>query len=378
MALKFWVTTPFFYPDMSRPWSHVLNDMLSIVDAAEDLGFEGVMINENQFQNYVTNPSSLTFSAAVAMRTKRLRILPGVVVLPNYNPLLVASEMSLLDHLAPGRMGIGVARGGSRYQLDRIGVNPEDARAIYEESLEIILRAWVEDDLTYDGRFFSFPPTTIVPKPATKPHPEVWVAAQSLEGAQRAARQGLNVLTAPNYGNFEPQGDLEVFLQSFNDAAAASGHPRGEVMVLRHVWVGDSEQEALRYFDDVVNEYNHYMAFVKDGGANTSREDRLAVRGVGEIRDFITAGRVQPETESPSSENMFERFDDPIMTTPDRMIERCQGYERMGVDHLACLMATGMPSSEVIKAMELMAKEVLPAFAEDPAGVTAPQRSVTR
>jgi alkanesulfonate monooxygenase SsuD/methylene tetrahydromethanopterin reductase-like flavin-dependent oxidoreductase (luciferase family) len=299
--------------------------------------------------------------------------MPGVVVLPNYNPLLVASEMSLLDHLAPGRMGIGVARGGSRYQLDRIGVNPEDARAIYEESLEIIRRAWVEDDLSYDGRFFSFPPTTIVPKPATKPHPEVWVAAQSVEGAQRAARQGLNVVTAPNYGNFEPHGDLEVFLQSFNDAAAESGHPRGEVMVLRHVWVGHSEQEALRYFDDVVNEYNHYMAFVKDGGANTSREDRLAARGVGEMRDFIVAGRVQPESESPSPENMFERFDDPIMSTPDRVIERCKGYERMGVDHLACLMAMGMPTSEVIKAMELMAKEVLPAFAEDAADATLSQ-----
>ncbi len=77
--MKIWVTTPFFYRDMSRPWSELLNDMLSIVDAAEDLGFEGVTVNENHFQNYVSNPSSLMFSALAAARTERLRIMPGIV-----------------------------------------------------------------------------------------------------------------------------------------------------------------------------------------------------------------------------------------------------------------------------------------------------------
>jgi len=365
MSLKFWVTTPFFYPDMSRPWSELLNDMLMIVDAAEDLGFEGVSINENVFQNYVTNPSALTFSAVVAARTKRLKILPGVVVLPYYNPLLIASEMALLDHLAPGRMGIGVARGGGRYQLDRVGVDPKDARAIYEESLEIIRRLWVEDDVSYDGQFFSFPPTTIVPKPSTKPHPEIWVASQSVEGAQRVARQGLNLITAPNYGSFEPYGDFEALIQSYNDAAAESKHPRGEVMALRHTWVGHTEEEALEYFDDFVNEYNYYLAFTVTEGARASREDRLAARGVGDkTRRFVNAGNVTPEQESPSSDNLIENFSDPILTTPDRMIERFKAYEKLGVDHLSCLVAVGMPASEIVKQMELMAKEVLPAFAD--------------
>ena len=142
-------------------------------------------------------------------------------MLPYYNPLLIASEMSLLDHLAPGRMGIGVARGGSRYQLDRLGVDPAEARSIYEESLHIIRRLWVEDDVSYDGKFFSFPPTTIVPKPLTKPHPDIWVASQSVQGAEKVAREGLNLITAPNYGSFEPYGDLEALLQSYNDAAEA-------------------------------------------------------------------------------------------------------------------------------------------------------------
>jgi len=375
MALKFWISTPFFYPDMSRSWSEVLNDMLMIVDAAEELGFEGVSINENQFQNYASNPSALTFAAVVASRTKRLKILPGVVVLPNYNPLLIASEMCLLDHLAPGRLSIGVARGGSRYNWDRLGLDADSAREIYEESLDIVKRLWVEDDVSYDGRFFSFPPTTIVPKPLTKPHPDVWVASQSVQGVQRAAKHGASVITAPNYGNFEPHGDLEVLLQNYNDAAAESDYPRGHFMLMRHVWAGRTDEEALEYFDDVLNEYNHYLAFTTDNGARASREDRLSARGTGsKERNFITAGRVLPEKESVSPENLFERFDDPILTTPDRMIERFKRYERMGVDHIACLMAMGMPGTAVVKNMELIANEVFPAFAEDAAAEMASSR----
>jgi len=135
-------------------------------------------------------------------------------------------------------MGIGVARGGSRYQLDRIGVDPAKAREIYEESLEIIRRVWVEDDVTFDGRFYSFPPTTIVPKPVSAPGPDLWVASQSVDGVRKVAAQGLNLVTAPNYGNFEPHGDLEALLKAYNDAVAESGKPRGEVMVYRHTWLG--------------------------------------------------------------------------------------------------------------------------------------------
>lgn len=365
MALKFWVTAPFFYPDMSRPWSEVLNGMLRIVDAAEELGFEGITINENHFQNYVTNPSSLAFSALAAARTKRLRVMPGIVVLPYYHPLLVASEMSMLDHLAPGRIGIGVARGGARYPLDRLGINPADIRAIYEESLEIIRRVWVEDDVAFEGRFFSFPPTTIVPKPATKPHPEIWVGSQSVEGVRKVAEQGLNLITAPNFGTFEPHGDLEALLRAYDEAVVASGKPRGEVMVLRHTWVGATEEKALEGFPYVVDEWNHYMALVKGSGTTQSREDRLKARGVGDrIDDTIVAGLVRPLTESPSSEGIFDKYDDPVLTTPDRMIERFKGYEAMGVDHVVCLVAAGQPIDDVIDNMKMMAREVLPAFAD--------------
>jgi alkanesulfonate monooxygenase SsuD/methylene tetrahydromethanopterin reductase-like flavin-dependent oxidoreductase (luciferase family) len=372
MALKFWVTAPFFYPDMDRPWADLMEDMFTIVDAAEELGFEGITINENHFQNYVSNPSSLAFSMLAASRTKRLKVVPGVVVLPNYHPLLVASEMSMLDHIAPGRAGLGVARGGGRYQFDRIGIDPGDARAIYEESVDILRRVWLEDDVSHEGKFYSFPSTTIVPKPLTKPHPPIWAAAQSVEGAKRVAELGLNLITAPNFGTFEPHGDLEALLEAFNEAAEHSEHPRGEVMVLRHTWVGETEADATAFFDDLVNEYNHYMTFVRGSGSNKTREDRLKARSFSSSdsnTDIIQGGHIEMQEQDgiPTPDQLWEKYDDPVLTTPDRMIERFKTYEEMGVDHVACLVAVGMPAVEVVKNMELMAKKVFPAFAESEA-----------
>lgn len=369
MGLKFWVTAPFFYEDTSRPWADVLNDMLEIVDAAEELGFEGITVNENHFQNYVANPSSLTFSALAAQRTKRLRIMPGIVVLPYYNPLLIASDMTMLDHMAPGRIGIGVARGGSPYPLRRIGVDPADARAIYEESLEIIRKVWTEEDVSYDGKFFSFPETTVMPRPASDPHPQLFVGAQSVDGVRKVAAQGLNLITAPNYGNFEPHGDLEELMSTYDTAVADSGLPRGEVMVLRHTWVGRTEAEALEYFDDVVNEYNFYLSLTGSKATSAAnRESRQAVRNEREPVK-VEHGHMAPAEETVSTEGLWEKYDDPVMSTPDRMIERFKSYEAMGVDHLVCLVAMGQPNSAVIKNMELMAETVLPAFADsaDPA-----------
>ncbi|MCK8616611.1 LLM class flavin-dependent oxidoreductase [Gordonia sp. C13] len=362
--MKIWVTTPFFYRDMSRPWSELLDDMLRIVDAAEDLGFEGVTVNENHFQNYVSNPSSVMFSALAAARTERLRIMPGIVVLPYYNPLLIASEMSFLDHMAPGRIGIGVARGGSRYPLDRIGVDPKDAREIYEESLEIIKRVWVEDDVEYDGKYFSFPPTTIVPKPASDPHPELWAASQSIDGVRRVAKQGNNLITAPNYGNFEPYGDLEALLEAYNDEIEQTGMPRGQVMALRHTWLGNTEEQATEYFDDVLSEYNYYLTLVHASRtANQTKEERLSVRADGEKDDSVVkGGAMKPAEETFSKEGLSEKYADPILTTPDRMIERFKAYEALGVDHMACLIAVGQPIEAVVANMEFMAKEVLPEF----------------
>lgn len=364
MAMKIWATLPFFHKDRSQPWSEVLAEQLDIAQAAEDLGFEGVVIPENHFANYVTNPSSLGVAAAVAARTERLRIHPGVFVLPYYHPLLVASWIGFLEALAPGRISFGVARGGARIGFDRMGIDYDDALEMYNESLEIIQRAWVEDDFAWEGKHYSFPKTTVSTK--SKTPLDIWVASQSADGIRRVAEAGLNLETSPNFGHFEPQGDLDVLLQTYEQAVADSGKPRGEVMVLRHVWLGDTEEQAMEHWDDLVNHSDHYMTIVQGGRENrdlTLQEARLGRRIDGApVNDFITGGFVDVVPVPRSKENLYETMNDPVLTTPDRMIERFKHYESIGIDHLLLHQAWGQSNDAVLKNMEKIATEIFPAM----------------
>lgn len=363
MSLKFWAHTSFYYYDMDRPWKEMAAEMVDICQAAEDLGFEGVTIPENHFNNYISNPNALQFASYVAARTERIRIVPGVIVLPQYHPLLIASNIALIDNLAPGRVGVGIARGGNRYPTDRTGINADNIRGMFEEGLEILRKVWVEDDVTYDGTYYSFPETTLVPKPVVDP--EIWIAAQSSAGVRNVALQGHNLITSPNHGDFEPHGDLDLLMETFNTASAESGKERGEVMVLRHTFIHEDEQQALEKVDEVVLHWNHYMATVQGSGTGTSREHRLAARE-DLVDGIIKGGRVIPDTNVPDTSNVYDTYDDPILTNPARAVERFKHYEEIGVDHVSCLTAMGFAIDEVLTSMELMAKEVFPAFA-DPA-----------
>lgn len=366
MPIKFWATLPFFHKDPSTPWRDILAEQLDIAQAAEDLGYEGVAIPENHFQNYVTNPSAMAAASVLASKTSRLRIHPGVFVLPYYHPLLVTSWFGMLEALAPGRMSFGVARGGARLGFDRLGVPYEDSFGMYQEALEIIQRAWVEDDLSWEGKYYTFPKTTVSTK-SDRPL-DLWVASQSPEGIKRVAEAGHNLETSPNYGHFEPQGDLDVLLQTYDRVVSESGKPRGQVMVLRHVWLGDSEEEAFEHWDDLVNHSDHYMTIVQGGRENadlSSQEARLGRRIDGApVNDFIEHGFVQTVPVPRSRENLHETMNDPVLTTADRMIERFKHFDEIGIDHLLLHQAWGQSNESVLKNMEKIAEEILPAFQE--------------
>ena len=136
MALKFWSTYPFFYPDLNRPYTELVHELIDVAQAAEDLGFEGMSFPEHHFLNYICNPSALQCCTLVASKTKRLKLLTGVIVLPYHHPLALAEEIALVDHISEGRLSIGVARGGNKFEPDRLGINWDDSRAMYEESLQ--------------------------------------------------------------------------------------------------------------------------------------------------------------------------------------------------------------------------------------------------
>jgi flavin-dependent trigonelline monooxygenase, oxygenase component len=363
LGLKFCATYPYFYPDLNRPYYEVVDECVEIAQAAEDLGFESISLPEHHFFNYICNPSALQFATLIAAKTKRIKILTGVLVLPYYHPLALAEEIALVDHITRGRIEVGVARGANKYEFDRLGIDWNNSRAMYEESLTILKRAWTEADLQYHGQFWSFPAVTAIPRPYQKPYPKLWTSAQSLSGVRAVAEKGLNMMTSPNLGCFAPHGDLERVMDEFNRTVASSAKPRGDVMVLRRVFVDETEERALQKLDNVYFHWRYYMSQFRPHASNarTEVQQRLSEREEN-TEIVVRAGSIRPADVEIDRTDVYNTYDDPIITGPDRAIQRFKHYESLGVTHIMGLTAFGIPVNEVIRSMEVLSRYVTPAF----------------
>ena len=151
-------------------------------------------------------------------------------------------EIATLDLLAGGRVDIGLGRGYQHYEFERLGLELDSSRARWEESVDILLKAFSGEPFTYDGKIFKIPETVIFPQPFQKPHPPIWVTAQSPESIEATVRRGFNVLTG---GFGVPIERMAEFRRLFDRLVSEVKPPRTpEVGVQRAVYVTDSVADA--------------------------------------------------------------------------------------------------------------------------------------
>src|SRR5262245_23654296 len=179
----------------ARSSQEIYGRAIDIAQAAETLGFGNVWLAEHHFSTYgyLSRPAQL--ATYIAAKTSRIRVGTAVIVVPLHHPLVIAEEIATLDQLAAGRVDIGLGRGYQHYEFERLGLELDTSRARWEESVDIILKAFGGEPFTYDGKLFKIPETTIFPQPLQQPHPPIWVTAQSPESIEATVRRGFNVLT---------------------------------------------------------------------------------------------------------------------------------------------------------------------------------------
>lgn len=161
----------------------------SIVDAGERLGWDSIWFSERVTGDV---PDPVAAMAAVAGRTKRMMFGPSVLVLPGRNPVLLAKELATIDLLSGGRLICAFGL-GSDFPPEHgvFGVDRSDRAAMTDEATELIRRLWTEDDVTFEGRFFSVDGVTLRPKPAQDdPCPDIWFGGHSRAAARRVGRLG--------------------------------------------------------------------------------------------------------------------------------------------------------------------------------------------
>ncbi|HEU5462758.1 MAG TPA: LLM class flavin-dependent oxidoreductase [Candidatus Binatia bacterium] len=168
---------------------------LELISAYEQAGFYAYHVAEHHSTPIGMAPSPSVFLAAVAQRTKNLRFGPLVYALPLHHPLRLIEEICMLDQLSGGRLEVGFGRGSSAAEVSFYGQDPKDAQAIYDEARALILQGLKSKQLSFEGKFFSFKDIPMELEPLQKPHPPLWYGVHSVEAAERAARQELNMVS---------------------------------------------------------------------------------------------------------------------------------------------------------------------------------------
>src|SRR5437764_6121166 len=181
-------------------------------------------------------------SVLAAARPTRLRIGNGVSLAPFFPPLRLAEEVALLDQVSGGRVNWGAGRGFARVEFENFGVPPDESTSRFREAVEIVLRAWTEERLTFAGEHFHFDGVEVLPKPMQQPHPPVWMAATSESAIDWAAGRGFSILMDPHAAH----RDIGRKRQYYFEKLTAAGHsPEGrELPIARLLALGDNAAEA--------------------------------------------------------------------------------------------------------------------------------------
>jgi alkanesulfonate monooxygenase SsuD/methylene tetrahydromethanopterin reductase-like flavin-dependent oxidoreductase (luciferase family) len=188
----------FGWRDRTVPLNSVYETALERFAIMDQTGYDCVWLAEHHFSSFSVCPSVHMMGTMAAARTKRLRIGTAVSLAPFYNPLRLAEEVALLDVLSGGRVNWGAGRGFERSEFAAFGIPGEESAPRFHEAVDIVLKAWTNQRLSYEGKFFRYDGVEVLPKPLQAPHPPVWMAASSLPAIDWAAGQGHSILMDPH------------------------------------------------------------------------------------------------------------------------------------------------------------------------------------
>jgi alkanesulfonate monooxygenase SsuD/methylene tetrahydromethanopterin reductase-like flavin-dependent oxidoreductase (luciferase family) len=215
------------------------------IEIMDQTGYDCVWLAEHHFNTYSVCPSINVMATHVAARTRNLRIGMAVSLAAFYHPLRLAEEVAMVDVLSGGRVNWGAGRGFDRTEFQAFGVPVEQSSDRFREAVEIVLAAWRQERLSYQGRFWSYEDIEVLPKPLQAPHPPVWLAATSPDSIRRAAERGYDILQDPHAAH----ADIGKKRALYHEVLAEHGFPTaGRVIpTARLLAVGATDREA----DDV-------------------------------------------------------------------------------------------------------------------------------
>jgi alkanesulfonate monooxygenase SsuD/methylene tetrahydromethanopterin reductase-like flavin-dependent oxidoreductase (luciferase family) len=347
-----WVTVPnqIFDPQVGH---EIYNRYLDELIYADELGFDGICINEHHQNAYGLMPSPNLMGSILARQTRQARICIVGNALPLYDPpTRVAEEFAMIDNISGGRLIAGfVVGGGPEYYS--FSINPAHARERFYEAHEIVIKAWTEPGPTeYIGKHYKLRFMNTWPRPIQQPHPEVWIpGAGSLETMEFVARHRYAYMGIPYF-------HISVFdrqFRMFREACEREGYtyePR-QAGWLEPIYVAETDEQARTEYEP----HFWYWARKLLPGIEISPPGYTSLRSL----ENILKGRHQFALSLESWDQVVDG-EYAIVGSPDTVYEKLvENIERLGTGNLLGLFQLGtLPADLTRRNLQLFATEVMP------------------
>ena len=329
--------------ESGRDQGETYAERLRMLELADRLGLYAYHLAEHHATELSTVPSPNLFLVAAAQRTRRLRLGPLSYVVPLYEPIRLLEEICMLDQLSGGRLELGLSRGSTGEHIDN---NPERARAVFKEALDVILMGLATGEVTYRGEHFSYDRVLTRLRPVQRPYPPLWYPTSNPDSIDWVAAQGISTAFAVHLGSgFEQTAAMvqryaAAYARHAGDPGRLNGHvARPHVGFSVHVHVAETDALARRQAQPAFEQFMHNFTyrFVRRGQPN-----RYADRA--DFAGEVDRGRV-------------------LVGSPATVAERLRAYlAQSGANYVIGTFAFGsLPIEQILSSLDLFAREVMPA-----------------
>ncbi|MCK9931546.1 LLM class flavin-dependent oxidoreductase [Frankia sp. Mgl5] len=347
-----WITPPneFYDPTLGHG---LYNRYLDELEYAEQVGFDGLVLNEHHQTAYGSMPSPNLFAAMLARRTSRAKIAVIGNALPLYNPpTRVAEEFAILDVVSGGRLIAGmVVGGGPEYYAS--GVNPAHARARFAEALDLVVESWTRPGpFEFNGEYYKIPHVNPWPRPLQQPHPPVWIPGLgSLETMELVAARGFSYIGLPFFHSSVFERNYATFRRVWLEAGRS---PAPENLgLLLPIYVAETDEAAREEYEEhfwyFARRLLNGVQIVPPGYQSISAALRLMENAPSYLLGV-------PDWETVVAGSYA------IVGSPETVTEKLVGHiRRLGVGNLLGLFQIGTLPPELTKAnLTLFAEQVIP------------------
>ncbi|HUI18910.1 MAG TPA: LLM class flavin-dependent oxidoreductase [Alphaproteobacteria bacterium] len=331
---------PCYWPDTSLHMREMYRDVVSEAQFAEELGYVSFTIPEHHFTNALVHPNALLTAVRVAAATQRAPLITSTTVLPFHDVRILAGEIAQADCLTDGRIQIGAGSGAYQYEFERLEIPMHDKRERFDDSLKVLIKLLSEEDVSWESPYYKFPATTITPRPVQKPHPPIWFAAMSAPSIEKAVLGGFNVITTPLREPFEKV--IEQAGGFARGVGLAGDRARGlRLSMLVMLFVTESEAQKRAMLEHALGRHRRFV-------------------NVYQTRGEVRRGAIKPYDVDLTLEEIETNL---IIGPPGHCRRKLEQYAAQGIHNMQLNMNFGASHAEVMRSLEVFAREVMPHFA---------------